>query len=67
MSWRHGTQYGYRRRGCRCDECRGWAARHAWRCRHPTGRPWPGDQVPAGSAWDETDLDAYWGLDGRLK
>ena len=21
-AWRHGTVYGYRGRGCRCDECR---------------------------------------------
>lgn len=23
--WQHGTQKGYRRAGCRCDECRRWA------------------------------------------
>ena len=22
----HGTQHAYRRRGCRCDECRAWKA-----------------------------------------
>lgn len=22
--WRHGTRTGYRREGCRCDECRAW-------------------------------------------
>ncbi len=24
--WEHGTRTGYRREGCRCDECRAWAA-----------------------------------------
>lgn len=22
--WEHGTRTGYRREGCRCDECRAW-------------------------------------------
>lgn len=24
--WEHGTRTGYRREGCRCGECRAWAA-----------------------------------------
>ena len=24
MSYRHGTRYGYRDKGCRCAECRRW-------------------------------------------
>lgn len=25
-TWEHGTRAGYRREGCRCDECRAWNA-----------------------------------------
>lgn len=27
--WEHGTRTGYRREGCTCDACRGWAANEA--------------------------------------
>lgn len=67
MSWQHGTLNGYYRHRCRCADCRVAGARRQWQHRHPTGRPWPGDQVSAGGAWDETDPDAYWEPDGRLK
>ena len=43
-SYRHGTQYAYRRRGCRCDACKGWKAEQSRRYRGEKRlreRKWP--------------------------
>lgn len=41
-NWEHGTRIGYRQRGCKCDECRAWAARsltdYARKYRERTGK-----------------------------
>lgn len=48
MTWTHGTQYGYNRKGCRCPDCHGWvAAKYAERKRRQDPDWQPRSPTPA--------------------